>query len=418
MPKYTYTAIDGDGATINGELESSDANSAVLSLRSKGERVFNILEMEEPSPIVKNSRPLMNQDSSDYDDDEEMDDGKDSFFKGLRQKDKIFFYNNMSIMMNSGLTLLESIENLEDQTSKIGFKRILHRISYEIQNGKSITAAIKEQEIANDFILGMLESGEQSGELDIMFARCGEYMERSQKIKRQIISALSYPLFLFLMSVGVAMMLIFFLIPEIEKILLMKGGRLPPSTTLLLDISNFFRDQLLVLLPVSILAFSIFIYYYRTETGKRYCDIVLLKIPIVNGVVITSVCCQFCLVMSTLLKSGHPVLKCLNMSETVISNVIIKEDLGHASQMVLNGRSVSMSLSTSRLPRALVKSIAIGEKTGEMANGLENFGRHYDQLLERKVAGLTALIKPAMTIIVGGMVGFVYYSCMMAMTSL
>lgn len=417
MPKFAYSAIDQEGVTVKGELESSDAKSAVLSLRSGGQMVFRIVEVEEPLPIKEDGISLMENESSDYEQ-KQVDEVKEPFFKGLGQKDRIFFYNNMSMMMGSGLTLLESIENLEDQTGKRSFKKILRNMSYGIQNGKNITTVIKEQEIANDFVLGMLESGEQSGELDIMFARCGDYMERSQNLKRKIIGALSYPMFLLVAAVGVAMMLVFFLIPEIEKMLAMKEGRLPPSTALLLDISNFFREQLLFIIPFSILTLFVLILALRTDKGRRIMDTLLLKTPIVSGVAITSACCQFCLVMSTLMRSGHPVLKCMIMSETVIGNTIIKDDLKHASQMVLSGRSVSMSLSMSQFPKALIRSISIGEKTGEMANGLENLGRHYDQLLERKVAGLTSLIKPAMTIIVGGMVGYVYFACMMAMSSL
>lgn len=261
----------------------------------------------------------------------------------------------------------------------------------------------------------MIASGEASGELQLTLERLADSLERSAALKRQFISSLMYPCFVMVAAIGVTLFLGISIVPKFAKLLEGKSQQLPAATEVMLDVSAWLVDYGFYLgVSVGVGLFMI-LAAYTTKPGKAVIDRILLNIPFVGSSIRTSGMAQMGWTMSMLLGSGLTVLESLRVVGAVTSNDRLSLCFTHASDEILAGRSLAIGLSQRNIPKMVQHMAGIGERSGELEHVMTELGKYYQNLAEIRIKRMIAMIEPAMTVLIGGLVGGVYYAFFKAM---
>ncbi len=390
MPSFRYVARNQAGASVSGVLVDDnqgavitrlrDQNLNVMSVRLEGEKWWSRLVGGPPRPHVKS-------------------------------EDMVVFTRQLSTMISSGIPLLEALEILQEQVTDKGFKYALGIVVERIRGGSDLSAALQEYpKLFPNIYVNMVRAGEASGQLDEVLVRLAEYQEAAEALKREIKSAMTYPLVSMVMVAGIAIFLMVGIVPKFQDIFAsMQDLELPWITKFVLALSLSMKQYFLVWF-LGLVAFVILlVMYVRTETGARHWDWLKLKLPVFGPLFQKVALSRFSRTFATLLKSGVPILGALEIVAGTSGNRIVSEAVLSARENVRQGETVADPLSESWVfPPMVTRMIAIGERSGAMESLLEKISEFYDQQVEATVKALTALIEPLMIgfmgIFVGGIV--------------
>ncbi len=393
MASFQYTARDKTGNSTTGVMEAENRQDLMRKLRDKGLVPTSIADARAAQAGA--GRKVVTGTTKG---------------KKVKAEEMILFTRSLATMVNAGLPLLQGIDVMIEQTEKLNFKQVLTQIGQDIEAGLTFSDALKKHPKAfSELYASMVRAGEASGNLDGILVQLAEYLEATEKLKRDIRSAMMYPVIALCIVVAIAGGLLVFIVPRFKDIFDSLGGTLPAPTLLLIAVSNALRHYLWMIAGVVVAIVVAIRYYYSTPAGRLQIDALLLRVPIFGSLLRKVAISRFARTMSTLTRSGVPVLAALEIVERTIGNEVIAKAVKGSQSSIKAGATIADPLARSGVfPVMVTRMIDVGEKTGSLDDLLTKLSEFYDQQVEATIAGLTSLIEPILIlflgIIVGGMV--------------
>lgn len=405
MAVFKATYEDARGRKQIMSLQAVDAAAARRSLRRRGIAVSQLVRAEEAAAMIGGSNLAQAPQQGNR------------FTKLLEQPvlewppgitDKAVFANQLAALVDAGVPIVRSIDLMATQQKLPMFRRALSGVSVDVSQGTNLGTAMRRwPRVFDRLSIAMVEAGEAGGVLDETLRRLAKLLEDNAKLQNQIKGAMSYPVIVFTIAILVFLGMTIFLIPTFAEIFQSLGAELPWFTQMMVDLSSLLRSPFSIIL-VSILIAAAFIFriYYGTPGGRRVVDAVILKLPLFGDLVRKSSTAQFCRTFSALTKAGVPILMSLEIVKDTTSNSIISDAIGSSRDDVLQGIPLSTALTSKKVfPSLALSMLTIGEETGEMDAMLSKVGDFYEDEVATAVKALTAMLEPAMIVLVGAIVG-------------
>lgn len=403
MPLFSYTALTASGGELSGKQHSVDINTAMRDLRERGLRVLEI------KPARGQIGFLGQANFSDW----------LASQRSVSSSALIFFFRQMSFMLRAGLPVMQALELANIQVSSSRLKLTLRLMLKDIEAGNALSLAMKKyKDVFPKMAINLTLAGENTGDLDVIMERLAVHLEKKSAVRAHMINAMIYPTIVVIAAIGVATFMVVKIIPKFAEFLLGQGKVLPPSTQALIDLSIYVRANGIFIIGAAIVFIVAIILLYQTKRGRYFIDSALLRIPVVGAMLTTGSMAQMTWALSTLLSSGVTVYQALKVTAELIGNRVYSDKLNNASEKILTGKDMASSLQHKQMPVLVLQMIAVGERTGSLDRILQEMGSYYEKLLDTAIKRLSAMIEPAMILLIGGMVGFVYYAFFQALFSL
>jgi type IV pilus assembly protein PilC len=329
-------------------------------------------------------------------------------------KDKAIFSRQFAALVNAGVGLVRGLGILGEQCPNPKLKKALLAINSDVQQGTNLSEAMgKHPDSFDSLYVSMVQAGEVGGVLDEVLNRLSKLLEDLNRLQNQIKSAMAYPVTVGLLAVAIFIGMTVFLLPIFSDIFTDLGAPLPAFTRLMMGISKFLRNPVMVLILISVLAVAFFAYrqYYKTRVGRETMDRVFLKLPLFGDIVQKSATARFCRTFGSLSRSGVPILTALEIVRDTSGNQVIANAIDEARQEIQTGGMISLALQKHQVfPIMAVQMISIGEETGELDQMLMKVADFYEDEVEQAVKALTSIMEPIMIVVLGGMVGSILVS--------
>ena len=335
--------------------------------------------------------------------------------KRISTKNLALLCRQLASMLSSGITLIKALSILYQQMDAKALKNIIKALYESVQKGDQFSEALKKQrDVFPELMVSMVESGEAGGRLDSAMAKLAENFENDLKLHNKIKGALTYPIILFVIAIGVVLILVTVVLPTFTSMFVSMGVELPLATKILISIGGGITHYWYVCVFAVILLVVAFRTFVNTEKGRLSWDGFLLKIPIFRNTITKIVAVRFSRTLAALLSSGITLLQSLDIVIKVVNNQVIRNMLMDSKEDIRKGLTLSQSLRKVTYMPAMVNSmVGIGEESGTMEEMLEKTAVFFDAEVETAIQRLIALIEPIMIIVMGGMVAFIIISVLM-----
>ncbi|MFK0211820.1 type II secretion system F family protein [Streptomyces sp. NPDC090298] len=385
MATFKYVAVGPDGRQATGVLTGSSVDGVTDSLARQGYDVRsvkaagrNLLQLEltaEKVDLVELSN----------------------------------FSRQMAAFIKAGVPLLDALEIIRAETKDKKLAKLLVDVMDQLRFGESFAAAMAAHTKALPaFYVSVLRSAEATGELDVVMAQLGRYIERDVEGRRTIRSALTYPSLVMVLAIAVILVLVVFVLPRFKQFFASFHAELPLPTRILLGFTDFVTDWYpFILGGIAALVVAVAA-GLRTERGRFLRDRFLLALPVAGDAVRSMVIERFCRILSSMIKAGVPIPEALGLASAGANNLVYERAIGRARVEMLEGGGISGPIARTKLfPGAVTQMMRVGEETGTLDDQLENVSEFYEKELQYKLKRLTSLFEPAIVIMVGVVVGFV-----------
>jgi general secretion pathway protein F len=322
----------------------------------------------------------------------------------------------MGTLMKAGVPLADSLAALVDQVERPGMKRVLADVKTQVNEGSSLADAMgRHAKVFQELYVHMVRAGEESGNLDAVLFRLADFLEAQNKLRSKIISALFYPIAMTIIGAGIMTILMVSVVPKVTAIFADTGKALPWNTELLITISDIIGSwKGLVLLAMVIVGVQIFRRWKTTPSGRAVVDRIILKLWIVGPLARQIAITRFAKTLATMLSSGVPLLRALEIVKAILGNTVLQKVIEDARASIQEGESIAAPLKRSgEFPPIVTHMIAVGERSGQLEQMLEEVAHAYDLEVDMKMSRLTTLLEPLMILLMGGSVAFVVFSILM-----
>lgn len=387
---FLYKGIDESGEIRIGSIDAKDKSEAFELLKTQGIKAIEIKKSDNKftfklSQIFKPS-----------------------------QEDISYLLLRISMMLSSGLTLTQALSTVHSQTESRKISQAVIRIKEEIEKGSSIHLAFERAEIFPNFLIEMLKVAERGENLEKILRISSDFLNRSSDIKNRIFNALTYPIFVLILSITSVVIVINLIIPKIAQVLTGFGKDLPLATKFVLFFSNLLANAIYIL-PVLII---LFIYKHKIFNPQSISRL-FLKIPIIGKVSYYFNLSRFSKMLSISLSSGIPILKSIELSIGSIGNQFMRDNLKEMTKEVSEGKSLTYVFSKSKIfPDAFVNLINTGEKSGEVEKILNLLAEIYDRQAMRIINLWLRLVEPLVILILGLIIAFIVMSVILPLTEI
>ncbi len=389
MAVFSYVARDTKGTKHRGTINADSRQNALQQLQLKGLEVDKLVEEEKKFFGLSL--------------------GGSAKLRKVKTADLLVFTRQLSTIVSAGLPLLQGLDILADQTEDPNFSAVINSIAQDVEAGETFSDALRKYPRAfPELYVSMLRAGEAGGDLDGVLMQLADYLEASEDLKRRIRSAMTYPVVAFSMIILIATGLVIFVVPQFAEIFGSFGKKLPAPTQFLINLSHALRTVYAwVIIIGSIIGIIAFLRIYgSTEIGRYNLDQLKLRLPIFGDLIRKVSISRFTRTLSTLIRSGVPILQALEIVEKTAGNEVFARAIRQSGDSVRNGEALSEPLGRSGVfPTMVVRMIAVGEKTGELEAMLKKISDFYDSEVRAKVDGLTSLIEPVLIGLMGIVVG-------------
>ena len=335
-------------------------------------------------------------------------------------KDKAVFASQMAALVSAGVPIVRSLEILAEQQKLPMFKRALLRISKDVNQGSSLGAALRRwPQVFDNLSVAMVEAGEAGGVLDEVLKRLAKLLEDNAKLQNQIRGALGYPVTVLVIAIAVFLGMTIFLIPTFAGIFEDLGAELPAFTQLMVNLSSLLRSSFSVYLSgVLLLLVWLLKRAYATKLGRRRIDGLMLKLPLFGDLIRKTATAQFCRTFSSLTRAGVPILMALDIVRDTVGNRVLAEAIEGSKLEVQQGGTLSLALERRKVfPAMAMSMLLIGEESGEVDAMLSKVADFYEDEIAATVKAMTAMLEPAMIVVVGGIVGSILLAMYLPMFS-
>ncbi|MDD2353089.1 MAG: type II secretion system F family protein [Candidatus Caldatribacteriota bacterium] len=391
MPTFTYKARDNTGKVFTGTLEGDNREVVIDRLR---EMKYFIISVDKKAGGLLSTEITL--------------------FQTIKIRDLAVFFRQFATMVSAGLTLVNCLEILTQQTENKLLAKKIGDIKKNIEQGATLTDAFAAHpETFSKLQINMIKAGEMGGVLDDILNRIATLMEKEYELRQKIKSAMTYPGFVMGAAVLMGIFMLTFILPQFVGVFQQFGGNLPFITQMLVNFTQLFNRYWYVFLAVIVGLVFLFISYSKTKNGHRNIDKIKLKIPVFGNLFLKTSINRFTRTLGTLIRSGVPIIQSLKVSSESIGNDILAEAVANSADRIKEGQSISAPLKESGVfPPMVTQMIMVGEESGELETMLLNVSEFYDQEVERAVEQLTSVIEPIMMAFValgvGGMVIAMY----------
>ena len=338
------------------------------------------------------------------------------------QNDLLVFFRQMSVMLKSGVPLSQALELLAENMTNKKFGANIFDVSKRLGSGEELSSSLGNfPRIFSPIMIGLIEAGEAGGILSEVLERLASLVESQSKIKGQITGALIYPVAILVLSITISLALLIFIVPTFDEMFKSMGAELPSLTAFMLVLSRIVTSlEFLIISPITaFICFYIFNVTYSTQSGRKFVDNLILKIPLFGDLILKSELVSMSDTLSTLINSGISIVEALERCINASNNEIIKISLRRSISLVTQGQELSTSLESAKIiPRLLISMIKIGEETGALSFMLENLANFYKREVEEAVTVLTKAMEPAVIFVVAAIVGTIVISLYLPMFSL
>nr|MBU1328648.1 type II secretion system F family protein [Candidatus Omnitrophota bacterium] len=342
------------------------------------------------------------------------------FKKKVSTKSLVLFTRQLATLIAAGLPLVKALRTLHDQLEPGGLKSVIKSIADEVESGSNFSEALAHfPKVFPGFYINMIKAGELGGMLEDILKRLSEFLDKTQKLRDKVKSALMYPMFVMIVAVLILIMLMVFVIPTFTNMFSELGGSLPLPTKILIVISEVTRRIwfLIPFLPLAIIA--LYKAIIKNPGRKLIVDKLKLRIPIVGNLIQQVSVARFSRTLGTLLSSGVPILAALQTVRDTIGNEFIARAVIQIRDSIKEGESVSGPMEASKaFPPLVTKMVNIGEETGDLAKMLMQIADNFEDDVDVAVSGLTSLLEPLLIVFMGLVVGFIVVSMFMPLFSL
>lgn len=385
--KFSYIAFDNTGKRQKGRLEANNEKEVVSYLR---EIKLTPLQIKEITKSKFNWNP----------------------FIGIKSGDIVLFTRQLSSMILTGLTLLDSLNILKEQSNKVEMRNMIGELISDISEGKTFSQALERQrKYFSEVYIALIKAAETSGLLDKILERLANNLERSDDLKKRVKSALFYPMIVISGVVGVIVIMNVFVIPQLATLYSSLDVQLPFVTRMVLAFSNFIRSFFPVFIVLGVLAIVAYKRLQKTSGGLKIIDAFKLKIPIVGSILTLSILDEISRTLSLLISSGSPILGSLKIVEKVSGNYGYQKAVESSTTLVEKGIPLSQAMDAQHVfPPILVQMVRVGESTGRIDQSLEKVAQYFERDLDLKIKTLTTSIEPILIIFLGVTVGFLIFS--------
>jgi len=405
LPNYKYTAKNADGQTISETTEAFDKNSLIQTLQSKEYFILKIEEIQAPT-ASESSEKL------------ERGSPKKKFaHRKVKLQDQLTFARQLCTLLESGITLLRSLEVVVDQIESEQLYKILSDVTRDVEQGSALSEALaKYPKTFNQFWISLVEVGEASGTMPRVLDKLAFYLEQQAIFRSTITSAIMYPAVLFVICMGAVAFFALFVGPRFEGIFTQMGVQLPLITRVLLTSFRIFKTNFLQIVLVIGIGVFILRKWTKTKPGRLQKEHVFYSMPVMGKVYKLIIVERFASQMAILVDTGVPILQALDITERLVDNLTCGKVIRDIKESVRQGELLVAPMQRSRFfPSMALQMILVGEETGELSKMLKHVADFYQDTVSTIMKRFGTLIEPFMLVFMGAVIGVIVLAMFLPM---
>lgn len=384
---FKYIAKDSSGKTVSGSADMQNEHAVIENLRKQD---LIIISVKEEEPKVEAKKIII-------------------FGGKIKPEDLVIFSRELATLANSGIPLSQSVRVLAEQIENPRFQKVLMSVNDDIETGLSLSEAFsRHPKVFSTLYINMVKAGESSGTLDTILDRLAGYLEKTTALNRKVRSALVYPIVVTAMAFAITTFLVLFVVPTFKNVFATLGGTLPMPTQILIFVSDSLKKYFFFIAGFFIGLYFLLNRFIHTEFGRFHFDRLLINLFLFGPLFKKVAVAKFSRTLSTLVKSGVPILTAIDIVSKTTGNKVIEQAIRESGRSVRDGEPFSAPLERSRLfPPMVIRMISVGEKSGELEKMLSKIADFYDDQVDAAVTGLTAMIEPLVIAFLGLVIGFI-----------
>ena len=400
MPKYFYTAKSLKGESKSGTLEAKGKYQLAKTLRNQG---LILIEAKSISTASQKKKWW------------------EAFLNRVSLEEKMFFTRNLQVMIGAGLSLPRTLDSLANQSKNKNFKKNLLDIKEKITKGTSFSDALAcYPEIFSELFRNMIKVGEEAGTLEQVLKTLTLQMERQHKLSSKVKGAMLYPAVIITAMLGIGVLMLVMVVPKISKILEDLNIELPMTTQFIIGLTDFLITKWYLVILILVFFLFSFWQFIKNKKGKEIIDAIFLQLPFISPIIKKTNSAFTVRTLSSLIASGIPIVRSLEIVSETMGNVHYKNALKQAAEKVKKGEKLSEALKPYEdiYPLTVIQMIAVGEETGETSGILAKLADFFEEEVNRITDNFSSVIEPILMIVVGIAVGFFAVSMLQPMYSI
>lgn len=397
MPIFEYKGLKRDGRSTKGVVDAENMRAARAKLKKDGVFVTEIKDKKKQASAKKKSSVSGRK---------------------VGVQDLSLMTRQLATLVKANIPLVDALNAVSEQVENDVLKECLADCKNMVNEGSTLAKAMqKYPNVFSKIYLSMVEAGEASGSLDVILMRLAEFTESAAELRQKVSSAMTYPIIMIVVTTAILIGLFVFLIPQLVVIFEDNPQlTLPWYTVVIIDLSGFLVESWYILVGGIFASWLVFNNWKRSEAGSKQWDAISLKLPIAGPVVRMVAVSRFTRTLATLLTGGVPMLMALDIVRNVVNNDVIAKAIDDARSNISEGESISAPLKKSgQFPPIVIHMVSIGEKTGELESMLTQVSDAYDFQVKAKLEGMTGLMGPVVTVLMGIVVGIIVLAVMVPM---
>ncbi|OGX06242.1 MAG: hypothetical protein A3G87_10050 [Omnitrophica bacterium RIFCSPLOWO2_12_FULL_50_11] len=389
MPEFEYVVKDKQAKSITGVREAATADDLIAWLREHDYLIVRINERKAKVQIFSKSSVG----------------GKRA--RKIKMDELVVLSRQLATMVEAGVPLVQALSILTEQVENLNLQRVVQAIHDDVESGSSLSDAMsKHKKVFSALFVSMVRAGEQSGNLEEILDRLASYTEKTSALQKKIKSALIYPIVVATLAFLITFAMLTWVIPQFADIFKQLDAPLPLPTQLLISFSEVLRRNIVAVVIGTAGVFFSFFQIIRTKKGRLVLDTLKLKMPIFGPLILKVAVSKFSRTLSTLVKSGVPILNAFDIVGETAGNRQIELIVAEVRNSIKEGESISAPLGKKKVfPPMVVRMVAVGEETGELDKMLTKIADFYDVQVDNAVEGLTSLIEPLVIAFLGIVIG-------------
>lgn len=382
MPSYVYVARDSvTGREIRSVVEAASEQAAIAALLNRNLLVLSIQERVGKKGGTAGGRVAL--------------------------QDLVLFTRQLATMIDAGLAMVQSLQALAEQTTNKVMRDVIRDVCARVESGDSFSEALqKHPKVFSRLYVCMVAAGEKGGLLAEILGRLATYLENTARLRKKVKSAMMYPTVVTIVAILITIFLLVKVVPVFGDIYSSFDAKLPAPTQFMIDLSQFVKRYILLLLVAGVALAYGWLHFIKTPAGRRFWDAYRIRMPIF-GVLAHKIClARFTRTMASLIRSGVPILEVLQIVSQTVGNVVMETAIKAAAVDIERGEGISAALAKHPVfPAMIIRMMTAGEQTGKIDNMLERVANFLDEEVETALSGLTSLIEPILIVFLGIVIG-------------
>ncbi len=385
MSTYKYVARDFTGSRKEGVRQATSAGDVLSWLREQGYTPVSVDALQE---VVKRRQRSIGR------------------RKRIRSADLAALCWQLTTMVEGGIPITSALETISDDVDNARLQQILKQVLEKMHRGQPFSESLAEYpKVFNPLTIAMVMAGEAGGALPQTLRRLAEYFDERDKLRKKIVTAMAYPIFVFALIIGIVMFIMTFIIPRFRKMFDQFGGTLPAFTRGFMKFYDVVKFNIHYIAGVLVLSIIVLSLVNKTRRGHWTFSKLVLDVPLFGKIVSQGFVATFCRTMSTLIGAGVSVLEVFDILAGMTNNDVIKAAVTRTRERIVEGSNLSLSLASSGFfPNLVVKMMQVGEESGALSRVLERTADYYERKVDAAVKTMISLLEPIMIVTVGGIV--------------